>query len=59
MSRNYLSGNLVDTMNTLLASAGFNMRKMLLRLRKEVKNILSYIINAIFSFRKYYPAFSL
>jgi len=59
MSRNYLSGNLGDTMNTLLASAGFNMRKMLLRLRKEVKNILSYIINAIFSFRKYYPAFSL
>jgi len=56
MSRNYLSGNLGDTMNTLLAAAGFNMRKMMLR--KKAKNILSHIFNAIFSVRKYYPAFS-
>src|SRR4030042_3564613 len=57
MSRNYLSGTLGDTMNSLLAAAGFNMRKMLLRLRKAVKNILSNIFNAIFSVREYYPEF--
>lgn len=53
MSRNYLTGNLGDTMNVLLAAAGFNMRKMLLRLRKELKNILAQIITSIFPDRKY------
>jgi IS5 family transposase len=32
---NYLSGELGDTMNTLLAAAGFNMRKMLRRLKGQ------------------------
>ncbi len=35
MIRNYLSGELGDTMNTLLAAAGFNMRKMLRRLKGQ------------------------
>ncbi len=58
MSRNYLSGNLGDTVNVLLAAAGFNMRKMLLRIRRELKNILSQIINSIFPDRKYCYVFS-
>ena len=35
MIRNYLSGELGDTMNTLLAAAGFNMKKMLRRLKVQ------------------------
>jgi transposase, IS5 family len=58
MNRNYLSGYQGDTVNVLLAAAGFNMRKMLLRIRKELKNILSQIINAIFPVRKYCHVFS-
>jgi len=48
MERNYLSGYLGDTMNVLLAATGFNMRKMLRRLRREVKNILWQLINRLF-----------
>jgi hypothetical protein len=40
------------------SESGFNMRKMLLRLRIEANNILSYILNAIFLNRKYYPDLS-
>ena len=58
MSRNYLSGNLGDTMNVLLAATGFNMRKMLHRLRKKANNILLQILNRIFSVRKYSLIFS-
>ncbi len=58
MNRNYLSGYQGDTVNVLLAAAGFNMRKMLLRIRKELKNILSQIINSIFPVRKYCYVFS-
>lgn len=40
MIRNYLSGELGDTMNTLLAAAGFNMKKMLNRLKAEAINFI-------------------
>lgn len=33
MGRNYLSGNIGDNMNTILAATGFNMMKMLKRLK--------------------------
>jgi hypothetical protein len=33
MERNYLSGNIGDNMNTILASTGFNMIKILKRLK--------------------------
>jgi IS5 family transposase len=52
MGCNYLSGNLGDTMNTLLAATGFNMRKMLLRLKIETKNIFSFIFYTNFHDRK-------
>jgi len=48
IERSYLSGYLGDIMNALLAAAGFNMRKMLRRLRREVKNILWQLLNWLF-----------
>ena len=48
MIRNYLSGELGDTMNTLLAAAGFNMKKMLNRLKNEARNIIFHIFKRIF-----------
>jgi hypothetical protein len=33
LERNYLSGNIGDNMNTILAATGFNMMKMLKRLK--------------------------
>lgn len=38
MGINYLSGELGDSMNVLLAATGFNMRKMLNRLKRKAKN---------------------
>ncbi len=35
MIRNYLSGTQGDTINTLLAATGFNMMKMLRRIKAE------------------------
>lgn len=58
MNRNYLSGYLGDTMNVLLAATGFNMRKMLRRLRREVKNILWQLLNQLFPDLKYVPNLS-
>ncbi len=43
MIRNYLSGELGDTLNTLLAAAGFNMKKMLNRLKAEAINFIYHI----------------
>ena len=43
MIRNYLSGELGDTLNTLLAAAGFNMKKMLRRLKAEAINFIFHI----------------
>jgi len=43
MSRNYLLDDQGDKINTILAAAGFNFRKMLQRLKAEAKKILAYI----------------
>lgn len=40
MIRNYLSGELGDTMNTLLAAAGFNMKKMIRKLKAQAINFI-------------------
>lgn len=45
MIRNYLSGELGDAMNTLLAAAGFNLKKMLRRLKDQA---ISFIFNYYF-----------
>lgn len=42
MLRNFLSGELGDSMNSLLAAAGFNMKKMLNRLKAHS---ISFILN--------------
>ncbi len=38
MSRNYLLDNDGDKINTILAATGFNLRKMLQRLKAEALN---------------------
>lgn len=49
MSRNYLLGEQGDLVNTLLAAVGFNLRKMLRRLKAEALNIFAEIIWRIFA----------
>jgi IS5 family transposase len=44
MSRNYLLNEQGDLVNTLLAAAGFNLRKMLQRLKAEALNIFAKFI---------------
>ena len=53
MIRNYLSGELGDTLNTLLAAAGYNMKKMLRRLKADTFNLLVRILNCVFEYWKY------
>lgn len=48
MIRNYLSGELGDTLNTLLASAGFNMKKMLGRLKAQAINFVFQFFTSVF-----------
>jgi len=48
MIRNYLSGEVGDAINTLLAAAGFNMKKMLNRLKTEAGNFIFYLFKKIF-----------
>lgn len=48
MSRNYLLDEIGDIVNTLLAAAGFNLRKMLQRLKAGVLNIIDLIWDLIF-----------
>ena len=43
MHRNYLLDEIGDTMNVILAAAGFNLRKMLRRLKSEAKTIFEFI----------------
>ena len=49
MIRNYLSGTQGDTINTLLAAAGFNMMKMLRRIKAETidwcKNLIGSLVH--------------
>lgn len=49
MSRNYLQDEQGDLVNTLLAAAGFNLRKMLQRLKAEALNIFAQLIWRIFA----------
>jgi IS5 family transposase len=48
MSRNYLLDEDGDKVNTLLAATGFNLRKMLQRLKAEAKLIYTILWNIIF-----------
>jgi IS5 family transposase len=49
MSRNYLLDEQGDLVNTLLAAAGFNLRKMLQRLKAEALDIIFNFIRRIFA----------
>lgn len=55
MIRNYLKGEMGDKVNTILAGTAFNLKKMLSRIRKELKNIflnfLEVIIQIHFQFQ--------
>ena len=57
MIRNYLSGELGDTMNTQLAAAGFNMKKMLRRLKNQIQKCFIKLLDRIFYY-KTVPTFS-
>ena len=48
MIRNYLRGEMGDKVNTILAATAFNLRKMLLKIKKEVKNIFFNFIERFF-----------
>jgi len=50
MIRNYLKGEMGDKVNTIMAGTAFNLRKMLLRIRAELKNILFLIIKIIIQY---------
>lgn len=47
MIRNFLSGIIGDKVNTILAAAGYNLKKMLSRLKEQVNNDLQFIIQMI------------
>lgn len=56
MQRNYLKGNLGDSINTILAATAFNLKKRLNQIKKELKNIFFlFFSNNFFSLngRKY------
>ncbi|QQS50331.1 MAG: transposase [Bacteroidota bacterium] len=48
MIRNYLKGELGDKVNTIMAGTAFNLKKMLLRIKADLKNILCQYIETIF-----------
>ena len=48
MIRNYLKGELGDKVNTILAGTAFNLKKMLLRIKANAKNILSQFFEGVF-----------
>ncbi len=48
MSRNFLLDEIGDTVNTLLAAAGFNLRKMLQRLKAGAQNIIVEFLRYVF-----------
>ncbi len=49
MLRNYLVDEIGDNMNSILAAAGFNLRKMLRRLKSEAKLVFEIFETFIFS----------
>ena len=51
MIRNYLSGVEGDKINTLLAAAGFNIKKMLRRLKAEAMQFFMDLLETLFSLR--------
>ena len=53
MLRNYLKGIEGDKVNTLLAAAAFNMKKMLNRITKSLKNYLHLIVKLLLGDYKY------
>jgi hypothetical protein len=52
MLRNYLLNHIGDTMNSILAAAGFNLRKMLRRLKSGAKLIFEFFENFILTLSK-------
>jgi IS5 family transposase len=48
MIRNYLKGELGDKVNTVMAGTAFNLKKMLLRIKADLKNILFQFIEFVF-----------
>lgn len=56
MIRNFLKGQEGDKVNTLLAAAAFNLKKMINRLSKSVLSIFFQILNTLY--RKYQFTFS-
>jgi hypothetical protein len=50
MIRNYLSGTQGDVINALLAATGFNMRKMLRRIRAKALNLWQYLERTIYQY---------
>lgn len=47
--RNYLKGVTGDMINTLLAASAFNFKKMLNKIKQEIKNIFRFFIEEYFS----------
>ena len=52
MIRNYLSGTQGDMVNTLLAAAGFNMMKMLRRIKAETITWFQYFLGLLVRYKK-------
>ena len=52
MLRNYLLDHIGDTMNSILAAAGFNLRKMLRRLKSDAKLVFEIFENFILTLRR-------
>lgn len=48
MVRNYLKGELGDKVNTIMAGTAFNLKKMLLKIKVDLKNVLSQFFKMIF-----------
>lgn len=48
MIRNYLKGELGDKVNTIMAGTAFNLKKMLKRIKTDLKNILSQFFDSVF-----------
>jgi IS5 family transposase len=47
MNRNFLSGIIGDKINTILAAAGYNLKKMLSRLKDEAAKIIQLVVQLI------------
>ena len=48
MIRNYLKGEMGDKVNTILAGAAFNLKKMLTKIKTELKNIFFDFVKKLF-----------